>query len=150
MNPVLQRDAEKFAAFILEHCPETQTWKDPVGFCAWYISHGFIVAVTDGDQIVAIAAGRPVDRPGMGVLSAYYNEFGSCLHIDLLVDITDDNRAINALCDFCKGRFPHCKVISLFKHFEEHIRVYSMAKFFRSLKKIRRRKKEQTHELVEH
>ena len=89
MNAVLQKDAEKFADFIQEHYPDAQSWKDPIGYCAWYISHFFIAAVCcEYGHIVAIGAARPVDRPGMGVLPAYFNEKGTCLHVDLLMDIS--------------------------------------------------------------
>jgi len=143
MNDTLQEDAERFAEFILAHYPPARTWDDPVSYCAWHIGHAFIAAVTDDDhEIVAIASARPVDRPGMGVLPAYFNEWGECLHIDLLIDTTDDRRAVLCLREMAKRRFPHCKVAAMFRHFEGNIKVYPIEKLYRSLEKIPKEKHE--------
>lgn len=154
MNATLKEDAENFAEFILAHYPDARTWADPVNYCAWYISHFFIAAVCDEEtrRIVAIGAARPVDRPGMGVLPIYYNKEGTCLHIDLLIDVSRDNRAMIALREICKARFPQCKTVTMFRHFESALHVYPIERFWRSLEKIKKlqRKKEKQHEQVEH
>ena len=152
MTAILQRDAEKTAEFITSHYPTALKWNDPIGYCAWYISHGFIAVVSDDEgRILAVGAARPVDRPGMGVLPAYFNQHGTNLHIDLLVDVTNDLRAIRAFRDMCKMRFPQCKTVAMFRHFETAIHVYEIDKFWRSLEKMRRiTMKEKRHELVEH
>ncbi len=151
MKPTtLQEDAEKFAAFIVANYPDAKDWTDPVRQAAWYIGHGFVAVVCNDDgEIVALVAARPVDRPGIGVLPAYFNENGTCMHCDLLIDISHDTRALIVLKMFCQLRFPKCTTISMFRHFEEHIRVYSLDKFWHSfakIKKVRRKKKEKQHE----
>jgi hypothetical protein len=142
MKNVLREDAEQFAQFIQKHYPEAQSWKDPIGYCAWYISHFFIAAVCDEDtkEIIAIGAARPVDRPGMGVLPCYFNEKGTCLHIDLLVDVSPNLNPIIAFREMCKMRFPQCKTVAMFRHYESNIRVYPIDKFWRSLEKIKKTK----------
>jgi hypothetical protein len=151
MSTTLQKDAQRFAEFIKAHYPEAQTWKDPIGYCAWYISHFFIAAVCNADtnEIVAIGAARPVDRPGMGVLPCYYNEKGTCLHVDLLIDVSPDSRAIMGFREICRVRFPQCETVAMFRHFETNIRVYPINKFWKSLEKIKRQKKEKQHELAQ-
>jgi hypothetical protein len=145
----LQQDAEKFAAFIVANYPDAKEWTEPVRKAAWYIGHGFIAVVcNENEEIVALVAARPVDRPGIGVLPAYFNEHGTCLHVDLLLDISDDKRAMDVLELFFRMRFPQCTTIAMFRHFEEHIRTYRLDKFWKSFHKLKRRKpkKEQQHE----
>jgi hypothetical protein len=143
MKTTLEQDAERFAVFLKEHYPEAKTWEDPVNYCAWYIGHGFIAAVCDErGEIVALGAARPVERPGMGVLPAYFNDKGTCLHIDILVDTLSDNRALIALREFTKVRWPQCKTMAMFRHFESHIRVHPIEKGWRWLERIKRKKKE--------
>jgi hypothetical protein len=146
----LQDDAEKFATFILANYPDSKEWLDPVEKAAWYISHGFVAVVCcECGEIKALVAARPVDRPGIGVLPYYFNENGRCMHVDLLLDVSDDKRAMNALELFFRMRFPQCTTIAMFRHFEEHIRTYEIEKFWRSFHKLKRRKKkEKQHELA--
>jgi hypothetical protein len=89
-HTTLQQDAEKFAAFIVNNYKDAKDWVDPVRKAAWYIGHAFVASVIDekGD-IVALVAARPVDRPGIGVLPYYFNDKGTCLHVDLLLDISE-------------------------------------------------------------
>jgi hypothetical protein len=147
MKDTLQQDAERFAQFIVANYPDSRQWADPTGYCAWYIGHGFVAVVIDEDgKIVALGSARPVERPGMGVLPFYYNEEGTCLHIDLLIDVNKDSKSIIALREICRRRFPQCNTVTMFRHFEESIHVYPINKFWRSLEKIKRTKKEkQTH-----
>jgi hypothetical protein len=151
MMTTLEEDAQRFAAFIVANYPDAKEWADPVGKAAWYINYGFIAAVynEEGD-IVALVAVRPVERPGIGVLPYYFNENGRCLHCDLLIDTSDDTRALMVLKLFCQLRFPQCTTVAMFRHYETNIRVYSLDKFwpsFEKIKKIRKRKKkEQQHE----
>jgi hypothetical protein len=143
MPITLRKDAEKFAEFIVANYDNAKEWEDPVGKAAWYISHAFIAVVcSEQGHIVAVGAARPVDRPGMGVLPYYFNENGRNLHIDLLVDRSSDLRAIIAFRDLCKIRFPRCTTVAMFRHFETNIRVYQIGKFWKSLERIKRRRKE--------
>jgi hypothetical protein len=144
----LQEDAQKYAQFILENYPDAKQWHEPVMKAAWYISHGFAAAVTGYDgEIVALLAARSVERPGLGVLPYYYNEHGKCLHVDLWCDVSGDDRARLALKAFALLRWPQCKTITMFRHFEESIRVYTLSKFWKSFEKIRKiKRKRKQHE----
>jgi hypothetical protein len=150
MPTTLREDAEKFASFIVNNYPDAKEWHEPVEKAAWYIAHAFVATVLGDDQeIVALCAARPVDRPGIGVLPYYYNDEGTCMHVDLWVDVSQDDRARQVLKLFFQWRFPQCTTIAMFRHFEESIRVYSLAKFWRSFEKIRHvKRKRKTHELV--
>src|SRR4029077_6702090 len=69
----LREDSEKMACFIVNNYPDAKEWHDPVAKAAWYISHAFVACVLgDEEEIVAICAARPVERPGLGVLPSYF------------------------------------------------------------------------------
>jgi hypothetical protein len=105
---------------------------------AWYIGHGFAAVVVDEHgEIVALGSARPVERPGMGCLPYYFNAGGTCLHIDLLIDKSEDERACLALRSMCQALFPQCKTVTMFRHYEGKLHVYPIAKFWRSFDKIR-------------
>jgi hypothetical protein len=148
MNTLLA-DAKRFAEFILQNYPGAKEWIDPVQQTAWYISHCFVAAVLGDDgEIVALGSARPVERPGLGVLPFYFNEGGKCLHIDLWIDNSGDEKACRALSNICKMRFPQCKVVTMFRHFEGQLHVYEINRFWKSLEKIKsvkRRKKEKQY-----
>jgi hypothetical protein len=151
MTP-LQRDAEKFAQFIVENYPDAKEWDEPVMKAAWYISYGFIAVCCDqGGEIVALVAARPTERPGFGVLPYYFNDQGTCLHIDMWIDVSPDERAMNVFRAFLELRFPQYTTLTMFRHFEEHIRIYPKAKFWRHMEKFKylHNKKEKAHEPVE-
>ena len=145
----LQQDAEKFAQFIVDNYPDAKDWDHPVEKAAWYISYGLVAAVMGQDgEIVALLAGRSVERPGLGVLPYYFNEYGTCLHVDLWIDVSEDDNARLTLKAFTLLRWPQIKTIAMFRHFEEHIRVYTLAKFWRSfekIKRVKRKKKEKDY-----
>lgn len=148
MPTTLREDAEKFAAFIVANYPDAKEWTHPVEQAAWYINYGFIAAVLDDDrEIVAILAARPVERPGLGVLPYYFNENGTCMHVDLLVDISPGKRALDVLKAFCQVRWPQCKTIAMFRHYETNLRCYTLSKFWKSFELIKRvkRKKEKDY-----
>jgi hypothetical protein len=150
MPTTLREDAEKFAQFIVENYPDAKQWHEPVQKAAWYIAHAFVASVLgDEGEIVALCAARPVDRPGIGVLPYYYNDAGRDLHVDLWCDVSEDDRARQVLKLFFQWRFPQCTTITMFRHFEEHLRTYPIKKFWRSFEKIRHvKRKRKTHELV--
>lgn len=153
MPTTLREDAEKFAAFIVENYPDAKEWHDPVRQAAWYISYGFVAAVNnESNEIVALLAARPVERPGLGVLPFYFNEGGTCLHVDLWCDVSGDDRARLRLKEFAQLRWPQCTTIAMFRHYEGNLRIYTLSKFWRSfekIKRVKRKKKEQRHETVE-
>jgi hypothetical protein len=140
MNDKLMEDAKRFSGFMLKEYPCAREWEDPVGYCAWYISKGYTAVVVDedGEKIVAMCAMRPVDRPGFGVLPFYFNEQGKSLHIDLLIDTLDDDRAIMAFRNLFYMRFGKRETVTLFRGTEESIHVYSWKTFWRHLTKMKR------------
>jgi hypothetical protein len=146
MPTTLREDAEKFAQFIVANYPDAKEWTDPVRQAAWYISYGFVASVINDDgEIVALLAARPVERPGLGVLPYYFNEHGTNLHVDMLIDISTDKKAMSVLEAFAKLRWPQCTTIAMFRHYEEHLCTYSLKKFwprFHKLKRIQKKKNE--------
>ena len=145
MNDLLKQDSERFAKFVTENYPRARDWEDPVGWCAWNIAHGFIAVVCDGesnDNIVAMCVIRPVDRPGFGVLPFYFNEYGRCLHIDLLVDVTSDPKSIMVLRNFFMFRFGERETVTMFRHHEESIHVYPWRRYWNNLVRIKKRKRD--------
>jgi hypothetical protein len=142
----LREDAERFAQFIVNNYPDAKEWHDPVAKAGWYIAHVFVASVLGDDgEIVALCAARPVDRPGIGVLPYYFNEKGRDLHVDLWCDVSQDDRARQVLKLFFQMRFPQCTTITMFRHYEEHLRTYSIQKFWRSFEKIRYVKRKRKH-----
>jgi hypothetical protein len=47
MPTTLEKDAEKFAEFIIKNYPDAKEWQEPVAQAAWYINFGLIAAVLD-------------------------------------------------------------------------------------------------------
>jgi hypothetical protein len=140
MNNPLKEDAEQFSEFLVQHYPPARGWCDPVGYCAWNIAKGFIAAaVSEDEDIVAICAIRPVDRPGLGVLPYYYNDGGSCLHVELLVDTSDDLRAIASFRELFGRRFGPRQTVTMFRRTEEAMRVYPYTKFWDKLASVKKR-----------
>jgi hypothetical protein len=139
MNETLKHDAEKFAQFLTAQYPPAREWCDPVGYCAWNISKGYIAAaVAESGEIVGICAMRPVERPGLGVLPFYSNENGTCLHVDLLVDISGDLRAITAFRKLFGIRFGPRKTVTMFRHTETALKVYPYHKFWANISRIKK------------
>jgi hypothetical protein len=149
----IEIDATRFADFLLEKYPRARDWPDPVGFCGWSIACGFIAAVTDAEdseKIVAMCAMRPVDRAGFGVLPYYFNENGSCLHCDLFIDTTDDERATLAFRRLFTLRFGPRKTVTLFRGDETAIHVYRWKSFFTKLTAMKRAKMMKQRRTKEH
>ena len=153
MPTTLERDAERHAEFVVKHVPQAKAWHDPVRQAAWYISHGFAMAVADIDtrEIVSLVTARPVERPGIGTIPFYFNEGGTNLHVDLLLDIAPDNRSLMAVKLFLQMRFPQCTTIAYFRHFEEKLHVSHLPQFWKYYDRIKRtkRRKKVRHETVE-
>lgn len=133
------------ADFVVEHYPPARTWEDPVQYCAWFVNRKFLATVRDPDtdEILAVGAARPIERPGLGILPGYYNEGGKCLHIDLLIDITDSKMGIFVLRELCRLRFPQCTVVCMFRHEGKHMRVYPLEKLFRRGERLWQKGKKQ-------
>ncbi len=142
-------DAQKFCEFLVENYAPARDWEDPFGYCCWNMAHGFMAAVVGEDgNVVALGVARPVDRPGFGCLPYYFNENGRSLHIDLLLDISDDTRAIFALRDITMRRFGPRDTVAMFRHGDENIRVYPYYRFWENVARLKRArmKKEKKHE----
>jgi hypothetical protein len=149
MPTTLRQDAEKFADFILKNYPDAKQWEEPVGQAAWYISYGFVASVLDDNgEIVALLAARPVERPGLGVLPYYFNERGTNLHVDMWIDTSGDDRARQVLKSFAQLRWPQCKTIAMFRHYETNLRCYKLSKFWKSFELIKRVKRKRKKEEV--
>ena len=139
MPTTLKNDAEAYAKFFVDNVPQAKAWVDPVGQAAWYISHGFACAVRDGeDEIVSLVTSRPVERPGLGVIPYYFNEGGTTLHVDMLLDISPDQRSLMVIKLFLQWRFPQCTVVEYFRHFEEKLHVYKLPEFWAYYDRIKR------------
>ena len=156
MPATLRRDAENFAAFIVENYPDAKDWIDPVEKAAWYISHGFVAAVCDDKgEIVAYACratcGPSRDRGAAVLFQRARNVI--CTWI-CGVDVSGDDRARLSLKDVClscafrNAQRSRCSGIS-----RSDLRIYDIQKFWKSfekIKRVKRKKKEKQHELVEH
>jgi hypothetical protein len=141
----------RHAEFVVKHVPEAKAWQEPVAQAAWYIGHGFAMAVHDADtgEIVSLVTARPVERPGIGTIPYYFNEGGKSLHVDLLLDIAPDNRSLIAVKLFLQLRFPQCTTVAYFRHFEEKLHVYRLPEFwdhYDKIKRIKGRKKKDKRE----
>ena len=151
MNEKFSYDAKRFCKFLLEHYEPARTWVDPLGYCCWNMSHGFMAAVMGEDgNIVALGVARPVDRPGFGTLPFYANEQGRNLHIDLLVDIGDGTESIFAMRDLIFARFGPRDTVAMFRHGESDtaLKVYPWDKYWRNVARIRRAKRKKEKEYV--
>ena len=134
-------DSMKFCEFMVEHYEPAKDWVDPLGYCRWHMSHGFMAAVVGEDgNIVALGCARPVDRAGFGVLPFYWNEDGSCMHIDLIADASDDERAVLALRDVFIRRFGPRETVTLFRGNESAIHIYQYNRFWRHTARFKKRK----------
>lgn len=139
MTQELQADVEKFARFIFENYPPSHHWEDLYGYCAWYISKGYIITLVGNEgEIIALCAIRPVERPGLGCLPFYCNDYGDCLHIDLLIDNTTTPLAAMLLARAFEVRFGPRSWVTMFRHHEEKMHVYRYNKFWTSLSRFKR------------
>jgi hypothetical protein len=97
MNPKLYEAASKSADFIQQYHPQAKEWDDVIGYCAWYISHGFMSAMHDRNgEIVALACVRPVNDPQDGNIPYKYCEGGDCIYVDFLAISGHDVLALPA------------------------------------------------------
>jgi hypothetical protein len=87
MNKELYDVACKAAEFIKKNHPQAEEWKDIISYCAWYISHGLMVALFHpvyDETIVALACARPVNDPQDGNIPYKYCLDGDCIYIDFM------------------------------------------------------------------
>jgi len=133
-NAVLLDEAVTMANWLQEHYDAAMRWEDPVGFCAWYISHGFCGSVyaEDHETVVAVVGMRPVKNLGDGAVPYRYDPDGEFVHIDFLVG-TGHPLAIGALAATFRFRFGPRKSVCYFRRGEERLRVHSYDRFFRNM-----------------
>ena len=115
-------------------------WEDPVGYCAWYINHGFLGKVfsEDGRTVVAMVTMRPVKNLGDGAVPYRYDPDGDFIHIDLLVG-DGHPLAIGALAATFKYRFGPRKSVCYFRRGEERLRVHDYDRFFKNVTRTLRK-----------
>jgi hypothetical protein len=145
----MRTEIQRLAQFILDNYPPAQKWTDVEGYCEWYVGKGYVITVIDDDdKIAAMCAIRPVERPGLGCLPFYCNEYGACLHIDLLIDKTTHPLFACLLAHAFEMRFGRREWITLFRKHEEKMHVYRYDKFWKSLSRFKRAQKveERKHE----
>jgi hypothetical protein len=130
MTTELQYHAEKAALFILRHHPQAKEWADLAGWCAWYISNGFMASIRDENhRIIALAAGRPLNDPQDGNIPYKFTRDGSCVFIDFLAIEKDaDPQVYEALAAACRERFGEREQVAFqrvsthdYNHFLRHI-----------------------------
>ena len=104
----------KASEFIKKHYPSAREWDDPVGWCAWYVSNGFMVALHEPEtgKILALVAARPVNSPEDGNIPYKHVENGSCIFIDLLLIEEGDPLIIPAFAMECRQRFGDRKQVA--------------------------------------
>src|SRR5258708_16366999 len=85
-DPVLREESEKVSVFFLNNYAPAKNWEDPLGYSAWYISHGYLAMVLeDNGEILGVATARPVAEPSHGACAYAHNADGDCLFLDCLV-----------------------------------------------------------------
>jgi hypothetical protein len=142
MNFIPLIDIARFSEFIRANYKPSRAWADIEGYVAWYIGNGYIIAINDEkNEVAAICAIRPVERPGLGVLPFYHNEHGACLHIDLLIDKTGSSLALFLFQQVFFARFGPREWVTMFRHHEEKLHVYPYHKFWKAWGRFRKSKR---------
>lgn len=86
MNTQLFIDAAEAATFMTKHHPPAREWVDVIGWCAWYISNGFLGMIRHQDgTIAAMAAARPVNCYDDGLMPFKHVKDGQTIFVDLLI-----------------------------------------------------------------
>jgi hypothetical protein len=65
-----------------------------------------------------------------------------------MIDISPDDNARKMLNAFTLLRWPQVTTIAMFRHYETNLRVYTLAKFWKSfekIKRVKRKKKEKDY-----
>lgn len=119
--------------FMKKHDPSVASWDDPVGWCQWYLSHGFMVILHDPVtyKIVALAAARPVLDPVDGNIPYKYVENGPCIFIDFLAIEDHNSMILPAFAIEMRQRFGQREMVAFHR-----IRTHEYDGFLRNISRI--------------
>jgi len=122
------------ASFIERHYPQAREWDDLVGWCTWYISHGFMCALpTKNGTIGALCAARTVNGPEDGQIAYKHAQDGQCVFIDLLI-ITDKSPSVyGALGDIMRERFGKRMEVAF-----QRLAIHDYEDFLRNIMRVKR------------
>ena len=106
--------AKKSADFMIKHYPPVAEWADPIGWCAWYIDHGFMVALhrEEDDSIIGMAAARPVNHELDGNTPYKHAAGGPCIFIDFLAIEGQDPLVLPTFARELRQRFGERKQVA--------------------------------------
>jgi hypothetical protein len=132
MDKELYMAACRSSEFIKRHHQQAQEWEDPVGWCAWYISNGFMVAMHRPDgSIGALACGRPVNDPEDGNIPYKFCENGPCIFIDFMAIEDHDALVLPAFGMMLFQRFGNREKIAY-----QRVSVHNYDNFLRNVGRI--------------
>jgi hypothetical protein len=135
--PTLEFDAFRVADFILRNYEPARKWADPVGYCAWYVSQGFLAMVcNDEGEIVAVVSMRPVMNPGDGAVPYRFDPEGTCIFIDLLI-VKNSPLSMAGLAYVFKARFGEREKVAYFRRSEERLRIHDYSVFFKNVTRMK-------------
>lgn len=138
MNIVKDTDLALYKAacasseFIKKHHPQAEEWDDVVGWCAWYISNGFMVAMHRRDgSIGALACARPVNDPEDGNIPYKHVENGRCIFVDFMAIEDHDALVLPAFGMMLTQRFGQRDKIAY-----QRVSVHNYDSFLRNIGRI--------------
>ncbi len=135
MNPDLFLEACEAAKFMIRHYPQAKDWIDPIGYCAWYISNGFMAFLRKDDgTIVAMAAARPVTCADDGQIPFKHAHDGQCIFIDFLAIEGEQAVALPGFAFLLQNRFGERREIAFTRQ-----SVHSYDDFVRNIGRIKHR-----------
>jgi hypothetical protein len=136
INPILKQYACAAARFIEEHHPESREWEDLVGWCAWFISHGFMAAMHRDGKITAIAAVRPVNCAEDGHIPYKHATDGKCIFVDLFIVADHSSEEVfAAFASLCRITFGEREQIAF-----QRIAKHDYNAFLRNVHKCNKKK----------
>ncbi len=132
MNPDLFIEAAESAQFMVKHHPPAREWVDVIGWCAWYISNGFLGLLRHADgTIAAMAAARPVNCYDDGLTPFKHAKDGKTIFVDLLIIDGKQALAIPGFAFLLSNRFGERKEIAFTRK-----SVHSYDGFIRNMSRI--------------
>src|SRR5437762_9559260 len=126
-DPILLAESVKVSNFFLDNYAPSQNWEDPLGYSAWYISHGYLAMVmSEHGEILGVATARPVSEPSHGTQHYAHNERGTCIFVDCLVKKKDYkfNLAMRGFAITLQKRFGSRQTVAYFRRNEERMRIH--------------------------
>jgi|SRR5215471_2144103 len=134
MDLALQKAVKASAEFIKRHHPQAEHWDNILGWCAWYISNGFMVALHREDlTILALACARPVNDPQDGNIPYKYCEDGDCIFIDFMAIEDHDRFVLPAFAIALVQRFGERKKVAY-----QRVSVHEFDGFMRNIGRIKK------------